>query len=352
MNLLLVGVNHRSAPLEVRERLAALAVGAVLEGLRGDGWTEAVVLSTCNRFEVYAVAPEPGGALERLQKHIEALAGQPLDGKAYLRSGPGVAGHLFSVASSLDSLVVGEGEILGQVKTAYEAARRAGMTGKLTNVMFQRAAFVGKEIRNATGIARGPTSVASIAVRLAERIFGDLSSVEVLVMGAGPMAEKAAAHLLGRRVSRMYVANRTWERAESLAARFRGRALAWHRIPDVLKEVDIVIASTGSDRPVLPYAMVEGAMRFRRGRSLFLVDIAMPRDVDESVHSLEHVYLYTLEDFDAIVQESLGSRRGEVDKARRLVRDLAEEFSHWLHAQAAGGRVPLKHGAGARGSCP
>ena len=343
MELHLAGVSHKSAPVALRERLASLAAPEVLRRLRAAEWREAVVLSTCNRFEIAAVSPDRTGGAPDLAEFIGRLAGFDASAQAYAMSGRAAVEHLFQVASGLDSLVVGEGEILAQVKKAYEQARLEEMTGKVTNVLFQRALFVGKEVRTKTAISAGQTSVASVAVTLAERIFGDLRSSEVLILGAGKMAELASKHLLSSKVARLRIANRTWERAVELAGRLGGEPVAWTAFRSALETADIVIASTGSTEPILARAMLVEAMAARRNRSLFLIDIAMPRDVEESAGDLEHVYLYTLEDLAAIVAENTSSRRAELDRARALALSRAEEFAAWLAAAAAGGTAPLRH---------
>jgi len=340
MKLTLVGFSHKNAQIGLRERLAVLSAPRLLEALHEEGVREAVLLSTCNRFELYLAGGSPQAAALAA---IERLAGMPLAGCAYLRSGREAVRHLFAVASGLDSLVVGETEILGQVKGAYEEARRAGMTGKHCNVLFQRALYVGKKVRSDTAIAVGQTSVASAAVQLAESIFGSLAGSEVLILGAGAMAELTAQHLLSQKVSRLVISNRTRERAEALAGRFGAEALAWEEFPQALRRVDIVIASTGSPIPVLTREMVGSCLKARAGRSLFIIDIAMPRDVEESVHGLEHVYLYRQEDLEAIVAKNLENRAGELERAWGLVEEKATEFAVWQESVAQGREISLKH---------
>jgi glutamyl-tRNA reductase len=342
MELFLVGLNHKSAPLALREKLAAVPAPEALAKLREAGFSEAVVLSTCNRFELYASERSAERHAE-LSRVLDGLAGAPLNGEAYSIAGPAAIRHLFSVSAGLDSLVVGEGEILGQVKAAYELARQAGMTGKLTNMLFQRAVFAAKHARTTTGIAHGHTSVATVAVELAERIFGPLTNSEVLIVGAGQMAELSAKYLVGAGVKTLRVCNRTAEKAAALAARFKGAAVAWEELNVELGRADIVVTSTGADRPVVTLEMARRAIAGRRGRPLFLIDIAMPRDVEEAVHDLDQVYLYTLKDLDAVVQENLASRAVELEKVRRIAHDFAGEFSSWLEARLAGRRAALRH---------
>jgi len=328
--LAVAGYSHKNAGEGVREALARLKPLEIL----GKLGPECVVLSTCNRFEI-VVAGDPKPAVELLERAAGA-APRVVEGAKAVE-------HLFEVAAGLDSMIVGETEILGQVKAAYELALGAGTTGKNLNVLFQRALYVGKKVRSETGIAVGQTSVASVAVQLAGSIFGDLEGREALVLGAGAMAEVTAKHLIGRKVSRLCIANRTFERAAALAARFDAGAIPWKDFPEELVRADIVIASTGSSEPVVTRGMVSAAMSKRSGRPLFLIDIAMPRDVEESVHALEGVYLYRLEHLEALAAENLRGRVAQVERARELVRDRALQFSNWMASVAAGREISMRH---------
>ena len=340
--IVLRGVSHKTCPVELRERLAARPAAEALSALEEQGVAEAVVLSTCNRFEVYAAVDgdDPGEAVGRA---LEAWAGRPMGDAAYAKSGAAAVEHLFRVAGGLESLVVGEGEILGQVKAAYEAARQAQMTGKLTNVLFQRAAHVGKLVRSETAVAVGHTSVASVAVDLADRIFGSLQEKEVLILGAGEMAELTSRHLSSCKIGRLVVANRTYERGVELAARFHGEAVRWEEFPARLRTADIVIGATGSDRPVVTRRTVEEALPSRMGRSLFFIDIAMPRDIEEAVNDLDHVYLYSLADLEGVVKSNVARRHGELEKAARLVETKAAEFAAWERTVGTGAEASLGH---------
>lgn len=346
MRLLCLGWSHRSSASAAREALAAVPVEAVLAELRARGAAEAVAVSTCNRFELYA-AGRPGEALDRaaVLKTLSELAGAPLESCVQARVDEDAVGHLFAVASGLDSLVVGESAILGQVRKAYETAKSAGMTGKRLNVLFQRALYVGKRVRAETAIGAGAESVPSVAVQLAESIFGRLEGKSALILGAGAMAELAAKHLLARGIGRLSVANRTWERAYALAARFQGEAVRWEEFASALAESDVVIASTGAPRAVVTREIVEAASRRRAGRSLFLIDIAMPRDVEESVHRLDSVFLYRLEDLEAIVAKNLSSRAESMAAARAIVEAKAAEFGAWARSLSTGKELSLRHSA-------
>lgn len=341
MRLSLIGVSHKSSPLAVRERLAARGAKAALEALLAEGWREAVVLSTCNRFEVYAAAPD--GAEGRLRAFFERIGGPEAAAGAYGKDGTEAARHLFEVAAGLDSLVVGEAEILGQVKQAYELARSSAATGRLTNVLFQRALYAGKAARSRTALGSGHVSVASVAVELARRIFGRLESSEVLLLGAGTMAEKTARHLKEHRVARLHLANRTWEKARGLAALIGAEPSRWEDFPALLERVDVVVASTGSPEPVLSHAQVAAAAAQRRGRPLFLIDIAMPRDVAEDAAGVEGVYLYQLAHLESIAAENVRRRAAETAAASAIIEEQAAEFGRWLGSLESGEQFSFRH---------
>ncbi len=344
MRLVALAFTHRGAASGARESLAAVPAERVLAELKSRGVSEAVVVSTCNRFELYA-AGRPGEvpSAGELLAALEDLAGVRAAAEAETREDREAVSHLFAVAAGMDSLVVGETEILGQVKTAYETAKGAGMTGKRLNVLFQRALYVGKKVRSETAIASGSGSVPSVAVQLAESIFGRLEGKAALILGAGAMAELAAKHLVARGVGRLSVANRTWERAYTLAARFQGEAVRWEEFPAELERADVVIASTGSPAAVITRAMIAEAARRRGGRSLFLIDIAMPRDVEESAHDLDGVYLYRLEDLESIVARNMAQRAEAVAAARAIVEAKADEFDGWAKSLAGGRERSLRH---------
>lgn len=330
----------RRCPDAAREALARLDSCAVLAGLGARGFAEGAALSTCNRFEL-ALARGPRAA--EAVGLLETLAGLGLRAHARVFHEAEAARHLFEVAAGLDSLVVGESEILGQVKAAYERSHAAGMTGKTLNVLFQRALYIGKRVRTETSIAVGQTSVASVAVQLAETIFGGLKGRSVLVLGAGAMAEVTVKHLRCRGVSRVTISNRTFERAAALAARFEAGAVPWKDFPSALHDADIVITSTGSPDPVVTRPLVESARRGRGSRPLFLIDIAMPRDVEEGAHELDGVYLYRLEHLSALAEENLRGREGEVALARALVEEKSSEFGAWLGSLGSARELSLRH---------
>jgi glutamyl-tRNA reductase len=344
-----VGISHRTAPVAWRERLAVpdARLPDLMGALRTQGdIQEAVVLSTCNRVELYTVTPPALRVEPLIRNTLLGTADPDLDNSFYALEDEAAVRHLFQVAAGLDSLVIGEAEILGQVKRAYDLAKNIQSTGKLTNVLFQRAMHVGKMVRTQTRISEGPTSVASLAVSLAERIFGDLSTSRVFVLGAGPMAELALRTFRSQKVSEILVANRTLEKAELLAKTFGGRALPFERRAEGLVEADIVLCSTGAPDPIWTRDAVVEALRHRRGRSLFFIDIAVPRDVEANVNDLENVYLYNVDDLETLVRESLAKRQEEIEKAGFLVAGKAEEFSPWYRAWLTGTHATLRHNAG------
>lgn len=349
MRLLSFSWSHRCGDAAAREALAAVPVERVLAELKARGVCEAAALSTCNRFELYAAGtPQAPPDAAAVLAALGELSGFPVQAGASRREGHEAARHLFEVAAGLDSIVVGETEILGQVKSAYECAKRAGMTGKRLNVLFQRALYVGKKVRSETSVAAGASSVPSVAIQLAESIFGDLAGKSALVLGAGAMAELAAKHLMSRGAGKLTVANRTWERAFSLAARFGGEAVRWEAFPAQLADADVVIASTGAPAAVVTREMVEAALGRRGGRSLFLIDIAMPRDVEESVHRLDNVYLYRLEDLEGIVAKNMAGRAEAMAQACAIVDHKAAEFAAWADSLSTGRELSLRHAVPAR----
>jgi len=346
--LLLCGLSHKTAPVEWRERLnvpEGLLPVFLSELLKGGAVAEAVALSTCNRMEIYAVADDGAPARDFLEGRVVDLYGDASVRPAlYARRHEEALRHLFRVAAGLESLVVGEAEILGQVKRSYELGQAAGATGKLTNVVFQRALFLGKKVRAETRLSEGPTSVASVAVALAQRIFGDLKDNRVLLIGAGEMAELAARALISQKIGTLTIVNRTLAKAEDLAKRFGGRAAPFDQILDNVAQADVVLCSTGSPQPVLTRAAIAGVMRRRRGRPLFFIDIAVPRDVEPSAHGLEGVYLYNIDDLQSIVNESRTRRENILTAAETLVEAEAAAFAPWYRAWTQGEKRALRHG--------
>ncbi len=341
--LILLGLNHKTAPLEVRERLAfnAEQCAAALAAFRDrfPEW-EAVLLSTCNRVELY-VARAPH---EREREHeligflagFHALAAAQFEPHVYRKSDLGVVEHLFLVVSSLDSMVLGETQILGQVREAYEAARRVGCAGTVLNPLFQRAIAVGKQVIHQTPLAEGRVSVASVAVDYARRIFERFHDKTVLSIGAGKMATLLLQGFVGLAPGKLLVCNRNVERAEALAARFGGQPVALDDLAQHLVAADIVVTSTGAPHPIVGRTQFETILRQRRYRPIFLIDIAVPRDVEASVAQLENVYLYNLDDLQRVVMQGRLQRRDAVAAARRIVDEQVNEFAAWQRQRELG----------------
>lgn len=329
MSLVLVGLSHRVAPVELRERVAldGETAAALARRLAGEGG-EAVCLSTCNRTEIYLAGADPDAAEERAAAALADLArldGERIRSIVYRLRDQAAALHLFRVAAGLDSLVPGEGEILGQVRSAYER----GATGPLLDRLFRQAIHAGKKVRAETAIAESPASVSSAAAALAEQLFGDLSSCSVLVVGAGKIADLAARSLASRGARIAAVANRSQAKAEELAAHFGAEAVPLDAIAAQLPRVDVVLASTGAPGYVLTRDEVAPAVRRRKGRPLFLIDIAVPRDLEPTIHELDGCYLYDIDDLEAVVAESLAGRRQEAARAEEIVLAEAERFRLW-----------------------
>ncbi|HSE82272.1 MAG TPA: glutamyl-tRNA reductase [Gaiellaceae bacterium] len=333
MNLLLVGTSYQRAPVELRELLAydpSLRREA-LGRLAAEG-AEAAVLSTCNRTEVYGVSAEPAELEGRIYGELASLSGlshSELAPALYSVSDEAAAVHLFRVAAGLDSMVPGEAQILGQVREAYEAARETETTGATLHRLFRQALRVGKRVRTETAIGENPASVSSAAAQLAERVFEDLAGRRILLLGAGKTADLTAANLISRSVGEIVVANRSQERAEALARRFGGRAVGLDRVEAELAAADVVVASTSSQGFVVSAAQVERAVKERRGRPIFFIDIAVPRDVDPAVIELEGCYLYDIDDLERVVAESVAGRREEAVRAEAIVSEEADAFRAW-----------------------
>jgi glutamyl-tRNA reductase len=333
MRLLLVGTSYQRAPVELRELLAydRDLRRQALERLAADG-TEAAVLSTCNRTEVYAVDPEPEALEERVYGELSSLSGlshAELAPALYTVADEAAAVHLFRVAAGLDSMVPGEAQILGQVREAYHAAREARTAGPILHRLFRQALRVGKRVRTETAIGENPASVSSAAAELAERVFEGLAGRRILLLGAGKTADLTAANLISRGVADIVVANRSRERAVALARRFDGRAVGLDAVEEELGRADVVVASTSSQGLVLAAEQVERAMKRRRGRPIFFIDIAVPRDLDPAINDLEGCYLYDIDDLERVVAESVAGRREEAVRAEAIVSEEADGFRAW-----------------------
>ena len=343
-------MSHRSAPVEVRERVAfpPCAGRGFLRRLTEEGVAaEAVLLSTCNRTEVYAVVEDEGARSRMLDLLAEDRGAErdPLEKDTYWLTDAEAVRHLYRVASSLDSMVVGEAQILGQVREAYRAATEEHCTGPILNRLFHTSLRVGKGVRSETGIGDSSLSVPRIAVKLAEEVFGTLRGRRALVLGAGEMSELVIKHLKGRGISELRIANRTPERARLLAERVGGRAVGFDALPEELTEVDVVVSSTGAGEWVVRSESVAAALEGRK-EPLFFIDLAVPRDVDPVVQSLERAFVYDMDDLQAVVERNADDRGAAAEEGEALISPAVLDFMSWLSSLHV---VPLiqelKHGA-------
>jgi glutamyl-tRNA reductase len=326
MPLVVIGLSHRSSPVAIRERFAfaETRIPAALQLLRQEGIAdEAVILSTCNRVEIYAATSlEPPAAFAGLKKFLVTCHDyrEPLTDEIYMLTEPQSLEHLCRVACGLESLVLGETEILGQLKRAYELALNGQHTGARLNKTFQRAFHVAKQVRTETNIQRGSISVSSVAVELAEKIFASLKDRHVLVIGAGDTSEKTARALLSRGAKSIIVANRSYERALALAKELGGRAVPFDNWSGEFDKIDIAISSTSAPHYVLNREKLGGLMKLRRNRPLLLIDIAVPRDIDPEVNLLSNVYLYNIDDLQAVADGYLQQRKEEMARCEEIIR--------------------------------
>jgi glutamyl-tRNA reductase len=334
MTLFACGVNHQSAPVGMRERIVVASdelPRALSELHRCDGVEEAAILSTCNRTDLYLGLQAGGDAsVKNWFLGYHGLSGNELERHMYFHQADGAVRHIMRVASGLDSMVLGEPQILGQLKSAYGAARRSGTLGTLLGKLFQQAFFVAKRVRTDTAIGSSPVSVAFAAVALARQILGNLSTHTALLIGAGETIELAARHLSANGLGRMVIANRTLENAHRLASEFGGYAIELSEITTHLAEADIVIASTGSPHAILGVEQVRRAMKLRRRRPVCMVDIAVPLDIDPAVGSLEDVYLYTVDDLHDVIAENRRSRQDAARQAEEIIDQQVGRFMGWL----------------------
>lgn len=330
MPLVVIGLSHRSCPVTVREKFAfaEARIPAALQTLRDSHVAdEAVILSTCNRVEIYAATPlEPPKAFAALQEFLVTCHDyrDPLTDEIYSYGEPHSVYHLFRVACGLDSMVLGETEILGQLKKAYDLALQNGHTGARLNKAFQRAFNVAKHIRTQTNIQRGSVSVGSVAVELAEKIFSHLGDREVLVIGAGDTSEKTARALLSRGARSIVVTNRSYDKAVALAQDLGGRAVAFDAWATEFPKIDIAISSTTAPHYILDRARLEPLMKLRRNRPLLLIDIAVPRDIEPEVNFMENVFVYNIDDLQAIADDYLKQRKAEAARCEQLIREKAD----------------------------
>ncbi|MGQ9920130.1 MAG: glutamyl-tRNA reductase [Desulfobacca sp.] len=341
MTLVIIGLNHKTAPVELREKLAALAPepAAAYQYLRAlQTVPEALFYATCNRVEILFASPEPETAIPQVRQLFLAQGDeadvQALQQALYIYCEGEAVSHLFQVACGLDSMVVGEPQILGQIKAAYRQGTAQQATGPLLNRLLHKTFSVAKKVRSETGIGGLAVSVSYAAVELARKIFGSLTDKTGLLIGAGEMAELAVEHLKRQGVARLIVANRTVARGLELASRFQGQAVSLAELPEQLLQADIVISSTGAPEMILTKDQIKGVMRRRKQRPLFLIDIAVPRDLDPAINELDNVYLYNIDDLQGVIQANLHHRQEEAVKAQRIIAVETEKFLQWRETLA------------------
>lgn len=350
MQLLAVGLNHTTAPISLREKVVFPAdqLGSAVVSARswlGRSETtsqadEAAILSTCNRTELYAASHLSGGvetaidAAAHFLSDYHRLSYADLRPHLYTLPQDNAVRHAFRVASGLDSMVLGEPQILGQMKNAVRQAEAAGGLGTYLHQMFQRTFAVAKEVRSTTEIGAHSVSMAAAAVRLSQRIFDKISEQNVLFIGAGEMIELCATHFAAQNPQSLTIANRTLDRGESIAHRFNGRAIRLAELPDILAQFDIVVSSTASSLPIIGLGMVERAIKARRHKPMFMVDLAVPRDIEEEIGRLDDVFLYTVDDLGSFVQAGMENRQAAVAQAEAIIENRVQSFMHWVDARA------------------
>ncbi len=336
MNILVVGLSHKTAPVAIRERVAFAPTemqGPLHQLLALPAIAEAVIVSTCNRVEIYATSRDAESGIAQIKRFLaefHAIDSEELDNHLYDCQGSAAIHHVFRVAASLDSMIVGEPQILGQIKTAYGYATEFKTVGLILNRFLHKAFSVAKRVRTETEIASNAVSVSFAAVELARKIFGQLDNKTVMLIGAGEMCELAARHFVNNGITDVLVTNRTFERAEKLAAEFGGRPVLFDNFTDHLVEVDIVLTSTGAPDFILEHDKLEAVIKKRRNRPMFLIDIAVPRDIDPRVNDINNIYLYDVDDLQEVVQANMKERQKEAKKAEALVLSEVDQFHQWL----------------------
>jgi glutamyl-tRNA reductase len=334
--IILIGLNHKTAPVNIRECLAfsqdetrnALADLRAMVTIE-----EAMLFSTCNRVELLIIAKEAQGAVEEAKGFLSRFKQLPLadfESSLYLHHGEAAVRHVFRVGASLDSMVVGEPQILGQIKAAYRTATEEKTSGVILNRLLHKTFFIAKRIRTETGIGDSAVSISYAAIELGRKIFGDLAGKQVLLIGAGEMAELAVEHLIRHRSGHIFVANRTFERGVELATAYKGTAIRFEEAPDYLRQVDIIISSTGAKDFILYKQQVKAVMRGRRNRPIFFIDIAVPRDIDPAINTLNNAYVYDIDDLKDVVEENIEDRNREAVKAERIIDEAVINFRQWV----------------------
>lgn len=339
-DIVLLGLNHKTAPIDVRECIAFTAeeTERALTMLRKHpAIGESVLFSTCNRIELLMAADESEAAIAIAKQFIAEFKKVPLsqfEKSLYRYVGDEAVRHTFEVAASLDSMVVGEPQILGQMKAAYRKATEEKTSGVILNKLLHRTFFVAKKVRTETGIGDHAVSISYAAIELGKKIFGDLEGKRVMLLGAGEMAELAVEHLIRNRVGTITVANRTFARGVELAERFRGQAIKFEEITAYIKTADIVISSTGATEYVLRKDQIKEAMKSRRNRSLFFIDIAVPRDIDPAINRISNAYVYDIDDLKGVVDDNIEDRNREAVKAQRIIDEAVIGFRKWFDTLA------------------
>jgi len=343
MEIVLIGLSHKTATVELRERVAFTAeqACAAADQLRSRGiLEETMVLSTCNRSELYGVPPDvstnSSSAVELFLASFHQLSPGELDHSLYRHRDVQAVRHLFRVAGGLDSMLLGEAEILGQLRDSYRVALDHGATGPVLNRMFQNALEVGKRIRTETEVGTRPVSVAFAGVKLAERIFGKLDTHRALIIGAGTTSEQVVRHLCDRGIKQLRVINRTTRNAEDLASRFGGEVVPWDNLEQALEWPDLIVTSISGSEPVLTRTILERAMASRGNRALLLIDLGVPRNVSANADGLYNTYLYNIDDLTEIVEQNKKAREAEIPKAESIIEEQIEKFMHWQAGVAAG----------------
>jgi len=348
MEIVVVGLNHRTAPVELRERVAFTPGQAktASDSLRSLGiLEESAILSTCNRSEIYGVLPEAASShkqkLDNFYASFHGLSTEELKGALYSRTAHAAVRHLYRVAAGLDSMLLGEAEVLGQVRSAYRAALDNGTTGRMLNRLFQHALEVGKQVRNDTGLGVRPVSVAFAGVKLAEQILGQLGNKKALILGAGATSGRVVGHLRDRGIEHLRLLNRTGKHAREVAERLGGEVIPWESLPDALEWPDLIVTSVASPEPILTRDSLERASALRGSRPLLLIDLGLPRNVASSASALENVYVYNIDDLTLIVEQNKRAREAEIPRAEAIVEDHVQKFVQWH----AGTRCPLVSGS-------
>jgi glutamyl-tRNA reductase len=341
LDIVLLGLNHKTAPIELRELLSFSKeeAVAVMEGLQKcPDINEVMLISTCNRVEVLLTTSNTINSVNFVKTHISEFKKVPIskfEDAFYTHDGEDAVRHIFRVASSLDSMMVGEPQILGQIKDAYLTTILKKTSGVILNRLLHKTFFVAKRVRSETGIGDHAVSISYAAIELARKIFGDLEGKKVLLVGAGEMAELAVEHLIRNKVGEIFVANRTFERGVELSNRFKGKAIRIEEIPSSLKVVDIIISSTGSPNFVIVRDQVKGVMRSRRNRPIFFIDIAVPRDIDPDINRLNNAYVYDIDDLKGVIEENIKDRNKESIKGERIVDESVISFKRWFEGLSA-----------------